>query len=158
MTKIEFFVAGIPKAQPRPQVVPIMRDGRVVMKGGRPILRAYTPNTADGWKQCIRMYARPHVPQTPIEGAIRLHLGFLMPRPKSHYGTGKRADVLRDSAPLYHTSKPDFDNLEKAVVDTLTELAFWVDDGQICRCRTSKLYPAPGVDCGVHIRIESEIQ
>lgn len=152
---IEFFVDGVPKAQPRPQVAPLMRNGKCVFgKGGRPILVAYNPKTADVWKNCVRLYARGHAPKKPLEDVVCVKLRFQMPRPKNHYGTGRNAGVLKAGSPTFHTSTPDVDNLAKAVLDVLTEMKFWGDDSQIAICRISKVYAS---NSGVFVRVSDEI-
>lgn len=61
---------------------------------------------------------------------------FLFPRPK-------RLDRKRDPDGLIpHTSKPDLDNLTKAVLDALTEVGFWRDDSQVYSASCSKYYVA----------------
>jgi len=73
----------------------------------------------------------------PVGVAIGVFMVFRLPRPKSHYGTGKNAGKLKDSAPQYHTQRPNIDNLEKFVADYMTGVA-WVDDCQIVKCVTQK--------------------
>lgn len=73
------------------------------------------------------------------KGPIELYMTFFMPRPKSHYGTGKNEGKLKKSAPLYHTSKPDIDNLIKFPLDVLNEVA-WEDDRQIIYIQAVKRY------------------
>ena len=62
-----------------------------------------------------------------------------MPRPKSHYGTGKNAGKLKLNAPTLHTKKPDLDNLEKMVYDCLDHVS-WKDDSQIVKSIAQKVY------------------
>jgi len=75
----------------------------------------------------------------PLAGPLTLSLVFAMPRPKHHYGTGKNLGKLKDSAPLWHTGKPDLDNLAKFVKDCLNGVA-WQDDSQVCRLVAQKVY------------------
>ena len=127
---IEFMVTGIPKGQPRPKA--FARK----MPGGNYMARVYDPGTAEAWKTLIAVAAKDHIPKEPIDGPIDLFLMFLMPRPKAHF-TKKG---LRDSAPNFHFSKPDSDNLAKAVMDTLGLLRFWKDDAQVCELVIRKRY------------------
>ena len=73
----------------------------------------------------------------PVSLAIGVFMIFRFPRPKSHYGTGKNAEKLKATAPMYHTQRPDIDNLEKFVADCLNGVA-WVDDCQVVKCVTHK--------------------
>jgi Holliday junction resolvase RusA-like endonuclease len=67
----------------------------------------------------------------PEHTPIRMEVTFWFPRPKSHYGTGRNAERLKDSAPQYHVTKPDMDNTVKLLKDGLAGLA-WHDDRQVC--------------------------
>jgi Holliday junction resolvase RusA-like endonuclease len=57
-----------------------------------------------------------------MNAPLEVHLVFRLERPKSHYGSGRNAGVLKDSAPRWHTVKPDADKLARAVLDSLTEV------------------------------------
>ena len=138
--RISFRVHGNPKGQPRP---------RAFSRGG--VARVYDPGTAEGWKSEVAIAARPHIPAVPLTGALTLVLVFWIARPKSHFRTGKHATQLREDAPSRHTSKPDADNMAKALMDAMTTLGFWQDDAQIARLEVSKFYVSrvPGVDVTV---------
>ena len=72
----------------------------------------------------------------PIEGPIALGFVFILTRPKGHYG--KRG--LKITAPTYHTSRPDLDNLIKHVKDCAKGI-LWRDDSQVCQYfRAQKIY------------------
>ena len=75
----------------------------------------------------------------PIEGPVSMRIVFYIPRPKSHYGTGKNADKLKPGAPDWPARRPDIDNMEKFVADCLNGIA-WKDDSQICISITSKMW------------------
>ena len=74
--------------------------------------------------------AKQQINIPPMEGPLKLTAIFYMPRPKSHYGTGRNADKLKPSASRYPTVKPDLDNLLKFYCDVLNGLA-WNDDSQV---------------------------
>ncbi len=85
---------------------------------------------------------------------VQLELQFFFQRPKSHYGTGKKAECVKSSAPHYHAQKPDATKLIRAVEDALTGLA-WHDDAQVCRQIVEKHWCGPGTLMpGVWIRIQ----
>lgn len=138
MQTVTFRVGGEPKAQPR------VKAARV---GG--FVRMYTPKTADDWKGQIADAVRPFLPSTPHEGPVRITHAFRFPRPKSHL---KKSGGLTSSAPREHTSKPDCDNLIKALWDTLTSEGFWKDDSQVVSETTTKEY-AEGSEPGVTVTI-----
>lgn len=125
MSTHSFFVPGDPRPQPRP---------RATVRGGQ--ARMYNPDTANAWKQAVRVAATDAgLMAAEIEGPIRLGLDFRFQRPASHY---KRGHALKPSAPQWHIQRPDLDNLVKAVMDALTDVAAWGDDDQIYDLRVTK--------------------
>lgn len=141
MNPICFFADGTPKGQPRARA--FARNGHV---------RMYDPGTAEGWKGQVAAAAREHLPPAPLTGPLYVELSFYIPRPKSHYRTGKNAHLLREDAPKWCTAKPDVDNFAKAVLDALTVLRVWEDDAQVADCRTRKLYATEQTGCQITVR------
>ena len=115
---VNIFVAGKPLGQPRPRATSI---------GG--FIRMYTPKKAKVWKDTIA--AQVGAVSIP-EGPLHSTLIFVMPRPKSHLGTGKNAGIVKASAPKHHIAKPDLDNL-------------------VVSCNATKRYADTGEPSGVHI-------
>ena len=132
MTLLEFWVEGTPKAQPR--VKPCVRGRHAGV---------YTPDTADAWKAEVRRAAlsKCSTPE-PLRGPLSVKLTFFMPRPKSRKGD------------VWHTTKPDADNLTKAVLDALTDAGIWGDDAQVARQLVEKFYAAGTNDAGCAVIIE----
>ena len=124
--KIHFQILGPPKHQQRHRHV---TTGKFT--------RTYDPSAKD--KTNFLLQAKQYAPKSPIVGVVKLRVWFCMPRPKSHYRTGKFAGILKDSAPIRHTKKPDIDNLLKLVMDSLNKV-FWKDDSQVCNVIAQKLY------------------
>lgn len=89
---------------------------------------------ADFLSMCMR-----HMPPEPWTGPVQLIVKFFMPRPKSHYRTGKRSNELKPDAPTWVTTKPDIDNAEKFVTDSLTG-KFYKDDCQIVYVEKAMVY------------------
>lgn len=106
--------------------------------GNKFITRRVDPSEDDKeimlWK-CIAA----NKPDKPIEGPISLIVTFYMRRPKNHYGTGKNAGILKESAPRPVSIRPDLDNLIKFVCDALNGVYF-KDDSQIFNLSAKKLY------------------
>lgn len=89
--------------------------------------------------------------QERLLGPVRLRLRFYFPRPKSHYGTGRNAGVLKIGAPTEHTTKPDVDKCTRAILDSLTIAGVWRDDAQACELLVSKSYSSsPGVEVVIY--------
>lgn len=129
MKSLTFFAPGTPKGQPR---------GRACIRGNHAGI--YDPGTADGWKASVRAAAKRGWDGVIFTGPLRVDVAVYFKRPKSHFYTGKRSDVLRPDAPNYHTSKPDRDNLDKAILDALTHAGVWKDDAQVCGGTFTKSY------------------
>lgn len=137
MASVTIVVDGVPKAQPR--VKACIRGSHAA---------TYDPKTANDWKAIVALASRPHRPASPLAGPVLLHIAFYLPRPK-------RLCRKRDpSGPVWCTSKPDFDNLAKAVADVCTNEGWWRDDSQVVDSRTTKHYHAIGGRPGARITIE----
>lgn len=141
---ITFFVQGEPKAQPRARAF-------AKKMGNRYVARVFDDSSAEGWKSFIALAARRFIPPSPYLGPICVNAYFHFPRPLSHYGKGKKAAVLKKNAPLWHTCKPDRDNLDKALLDTLKKLGMFKDDSQVCDGTIRKVYTCGQVGLSVEI-------
>jgi Holliday junction resolvase RusA-like endonuclease len=149
VSTLNFFARGLPKGQPRARAF-------ARKMGGNYVARMYDGGTADDWKESVWIGLREQLLKTPFqrtEGPVHVALVFLMPRPKSHYG----AKGLKDSAPRYHTGKPDIDNLCKLVFDVVTKTeTIWHDDSQIIACIAEKRYAAPNEHSGCVVTISTD--
>ncbi len=121
---MKIIIPGKPKAQMR-------------HKFGRGFV--YDPSKKD--KANFFLIAKQFAPKQPLEGDICLKARFYMPRPKNHYRGGKFAGILKDTAPMLHTVRPDIDNLLKFIMDALNiEGVFYGDDSIICQIYAEKIY------------------
>lgn len=77
--------------------------------------------------------------QEPTRAPVRLDLVFFMPRPASHYGTGKKAATLKPGAPEVCPKRPDLDKLARCALDALTGIVY-ADDCQVVEISTRKVY------------------
>lgn len=136
---IIFTVTGDPKGQPRPRAF-------ARKMGNKYVARVFESGTAEEWKSLIATAAKPHAPAEQITGPVRLNATFIFKRPNGHFIANNPARPLRAEAPHWHTNKPDRDNLEKALLDAITQLGvFWRDDMQVCAGEVQKIYgPTPG--------------
>lgn len=121
-----FFIQTQPKGQARPRFA---RNGNIVV--------TYDPKESKDYKADIKYQILQQNPQK-MNGGIAMSVEFTLQRPKSHY-TSK--NVLKGTAPVWCTSKPDLDNLVKAVMDAITSLGkIWQDDKQVCSMYQGKKY------------------
>ena len=134
---IKFTIIGKPKA---------LKRHRPSARGGY-----YDPSSKD--KKDIMLQIAKFKPKQPFVGNIYLTLRFSMPRPKSHYRTGKYKHLLKDSSPELHSVKPDLSNMVKLYEDIL-QPDFYVDDSQICVLNCYKDYIQHGKEPETYVRIE----
>lgn len=145
MPNLSIHVLGLPKAQPRPRAF-------VRRTALGPIARVYDSGSAEGWKSAIADALRDKRPTTPIDVPVTISCRFAFPRPERL----KRKTVTQN--PIPHVSKPDIDNLLKAVTDCLTSIGVWTDDALIQRATLGKWYCAAGELPGLEMRIEWEAE
>ena len=129
---ISFEVVGQPATQGSKVEQVIRGKGGVpIVKNGRTLttIREDNPRLAQ-WRQEVAHAASQVYSGPLLTGAVTLTLAFGRPRPKSHYGTGRNANVLKPSAPKYPITKPDVSKLTRAVEDALTGV-IWRDDSQV---------------------------
>jgi len=117
---VSFSVAGEPKPQPRPRAYTRGKHASV-----------YNPDTADAWKAAVAAEALRCRPLEVLQGPLWVSLAFWLPRPKRLMG--------RDY-PEWHSSRPDADNLAKAVLDAIQDCGWWDDDGQVAELSVRKCY------------------
>ena len=89
-------------------------------KGGKPFVGKYAKSDVKQWLERFKHLAKSKAPDKPYEGPLELTLYFGFPLIQSDKGK---------DAPM--TTKPDFDNLAKSVLDSLTECGYWHDDSQV---------------------------
>jgi Holliday junction resolvase RusA-like endonuclease len=118
--EIKFFAAmdTIPKGTHQ------QRGVRVV--NGRPMF--YTKKTVQDQMNFYGAILRMHRPDQPIEGAVRVEIGFCYPaRRKKDIGAPK-------------VTRPDLDNMAKSIIDAAMAVGYFKDDSQICELHLSKIY------------------
>jgi Holliday junction resolvase RusA-like endonuclease len=132
MTSIVFIVPGQPQGKGRPRV------GKV---GGH--ARMFTPEKTVAYEGLIALAAQQAMQgRALITGAVSVELDIRCQVPESWSKT-KKAQALTGA--VMPTTKPDIDNVEKAVFDGLNGVA-WKDDVQVVQVTKRKRYaPLPGV-------------
>ncbi len=88
------------------------------------------------WRADVKAFAMAAFSGELLEGPLKVTLHFLLPRPQAH----RRANGdLKDTAPKWHTKKPDALKMARAVEDALTGI-IWRDDAQIAQEHLTKAY------------------
>jgi len=120
----------------------VVHGNPIALKRHRSFARGKIHGTYDpskGDKGDFLAKAMANRPEVPRDEPLQVNLSFHFIRPKSHYRTGRYADQLKPSAPLWHTKTPDADNLTKFVCDALNGI-FWRDDSCVSVLIVTKRY------------------
>jgi Holliday junction resolvase RusA-like endonuclease len=122
---MKIFIPGEPIAQPRV---------KVSTRGG--FARAYVDakHPIHAYKQAIRL-AYVNAGGELLDGPVEVRIACRFERPKGH---SKKRRQQREPK----TTKPDLDNVGKAILDALNEIAY-NDDGQVYRLTVEKWYVGP---------------
>jgi Holliday junction resolvase RusA-like endonuclease len=103
------------------------------------------------WRAAVAAAARAALARrrdwgNPLSGPLLVAMTFTLPRPKTHYRTGKHAGHLKPAAPDRPTGYPDLSKLARSTEDALTRILY-TDDAQITGYTTlSKHYENPHPD------------
>jgi Holliday junction resolvase RusA-like endonuclease len=129
MTGVRFMVPGIPQGKGRARMTTI--NGRA---------RSYTPGKTVAYESLIAMAAKDALDgREPFDGAVYLCVTAIFPVAAS-WSKKRKAEAR------WHTSKPDGDNIAKAVGDGCNGV-LWRDDSQVSLVKVVKVYgDQPGLD------------
>lgn len=122
---VEFSVPGEPRGKERP---------RMVRMGNR--ITTYTPKNTVNYENLVRTQYRKQTGGIYLENAIEADITAIFSVPKS-LSKKKRKELLENES--FCLKKPDCDNIEKIIFDSLNEVAYH-DDSQICKTNTTKKY------------------
>jgi len=138
---MRFDVHGLPIAQGSKRVI-----GKAVIESNQAKLKPWRQDVAGAAVAAMNG-------SSPYSGPVSVKVMFFLPRPKSHYGTGRNSEHLKSAAPVAPAVKPDVDKLTRAVLDALTGIVFH-DDSQVVDLYAHKVYAEyanyPG--CMVEVR------
>lgn len=134
---ITFFVPGQPVAKGRP---------RVTTRGGN-FASMYTPAKTVAYEGLVAHSAKVAMAGAPlIDGPVFARLQIVLQIPAS-WSQKKRSAAI--AGQVYPTTKPDIDNVEKAIFDGLNGVV-WRDDVQVVEVAKRKCYgDTPGVQVTV---------
>ena len=104
-------------------------------RGGGFFVGKYASSAIKAWTAEFAENVRKHKPDEPWDCPVHVSIHFFFPWPES--APKKNKDKL-----MWKTTKPDLDNSEKTILDTLTKEGFIRDDSIICS-KTSEKYFSP---------------
>lgn len=98
--------------------------------------------TVAGW--LVRKWPSVAAKHQPLGAEVT----FTLPRPASHYGTGRNAQRVKPSAPAYPVTHGtgDVDKLLRLILDALQDSGHMPDDAAVIEVATRKAYPVDLVD------------
>lgn len=132
---MQFFIPMRP-----PTVTHHDKELHAFMRGGRPCAVLHDSPELKEARAKLRAGLAPHAPAIPLGGPVRLVVKWLFPAQGRH----------PDGA--WKTSKPDTDNLDKALKDEMTRLHFWEDDAQVASEISEKFWAnTPGIFIQVEV-------
>lgn len=103
------------------------------MKGGKPCAVLHDSPELKNAQAKLHTALAPYRPPAPMAGPLRLVVKWCFPAGRHRDGE-------------YKATKPDTDNLDKALKDQMTKLKFWKDDAQVASEIVEKFWAAvPGI-------------
>lgn len=137
---VSFTVPGQPQGKQRPRI------GRV-----RGHARMFTPDETVNYENLVKVKAEQAMAgRPPIQGPCQVVLGVFLQVPASWSKKKRESALAGDICP---TTKPDIDNVIKALFDGMNEVV-WRDDAQVVDLKTTKRYSlTPGLVVGVEERV-----
>lgn len=146
MATIRFEVIGRPQQR---------GSKRAFVRGGKPVVTDMNKKSSSWMQQVRESAAEAMGGRDLIRRPVVLSVVFRFARPKSHYGTGRNAGRLKDSAPGIHSQTPDLAKLVRCLEDALTGVV-WADDRQVyCYSLVRRQWTEGSEGCSVHI-VEDE--
>lgn len=138
MTILKVTIPGQPVGKGRP---------RLTTRGG--FARAFTPAKTRAWETMAAALIRaaPAPWNLPTDKPVRVLVEAVGQRPKT---------LLRKKDPegrLWRPTKPDIDNVGKAVMDALVLAGFLKDDVQVVELTARSLYAAKGEEPHVEMTV-----
>ena len=144
MTRVEFYSVGDPAPKGSMRHV---GNGVMVESSKR----------VKPWRRQVAAAARDAMAgRDMLTGPVAVTLDVYLPRPASHYGTGRNAGRLKPSAPLWPTSRRlgDADKHARAALDALTGIVY-TDDSLVVALHVYKHYSDATHPVGARILIDS---
>lgn len=96
----------------------------------------YTPDKTAVYENLVKLSYIQQCGTTKLEAPIGAEITAVFPIPKS---TSKKRKLLMLAEKAFHIHKPDCDNVAKAILDSLNDVAY-ADDSGIAKLSIEKIY------------------
>ena len=110
-------------------------DGEPRPQGSKDGLGREASKHVQAWREAVH-YTAPNAIR--FDGPVIVQLGFFLKRPRKDFDGPDTLAVLKSTAPIYCTKKPDIDKLTRAVLDALTTANTIVDDSYVVELHVNK--------------------
>lgn len=142
---LAFFIPGPPCAKGRP---------RIGMRGGHAM--AYTDSKTARYENLVALCAREKHEGIAHDRPVAVTIRALFDRPLRLKARSKKDGrlLIASEGRMPHTSRPDLDNIVKAVLDGMNSAGIWVDDSQVDSIHATKQYVAMSESAGVEVIVE----
>lgn len=142
-----FFVRGEPAPGGSKTFFPFRSgNGELVTywsEGGKQMVRGTIQDAAGKrnkeWRKLVGWQAKDIFRGQVLNKPVKVAMTFYMPRPKSDFGTGRNAAILKPDADEFHMQDPDSTKLQRSTEDAMNEIA-WKDDNQVQEITSRKLW------------------
>lgn len=127
---------------------------KCVGRNGRHQLVEANPRSRS-WRKRVAARAELEALHADHWQPVGVDLMFFLPRPVSHYRTGRNAALLRGNAPQHptHFGTGDLDKLLRLVLDALQDAHLLHDDAQVVTSSTSKHWETEDDPPGVLVTV-----
>ena len=110
------------------------------------------------WRAAVAYACDQQFDMEPISEPVAMEIEFILPRAKNHYGTGRNAEKLKDSAPVHCTSSAhgDIDKLARSTLDGCAVRSggcLIADDSQVVSLALAKRYAERLEPTGAVVRL-----
>ena len=105
---------------------------------GKPMLLDADPRLKS-WRGQMQAGMLQTAPPAPLDAPVRVRISVDVPRPRTHYGTGRNAGVLKATAPSLPMSGRDLDKIARACLDAGTGI-WWRDDSRVVTLEVNRTY------------------
>jgi Holliday junction resolvase RusA-like endonuclease len=103
-------------------------------RDGRQFVGKMKNNKITNWSKQFALHLQK--PEKPMEGPVRVYIRLYYTPPKYLLPKINKCKIL------VKTTKPDVDNVVKAILDEFTKFEYWVDDSQVWAITVEKYWAA----------------
>ena len=124
---------------------------RAAARGGHAVM--YTPSRTAAWEDAACVSIMRQAGGQKLRAPLAVSIVAVFPRTKAQLVTDRHGNVKAGADRMWHTKKPDADNVTKIVLDALVRAGVIEDDAGIVYQTARKVIRAVDERPGVHIEL-----